>query len=117
MFIRPKPNSINNIYNSLGIKHLPRLRIAFSHLKEHTFRHNFQDSVDPMCNCGNVVQSAIHYFLHCANFNLQIQTLFDNIRNVDEIILIENENSIVNTLLFGKQHSEDFFCDFISKVC
>ena len=47
-FIRPMPNSIYNIHNPLGVKYLTRLRIGFSHLKEHKFKHNFQDSIDPM---------------------------------------------------------------------
>ena len=41
-FIRPKPNNIFNIHNPFGIKYLTRLRVGFSHLKEHKFRHNFQ---------------------------------------------------------------------------
>ena len=32
---RPKANSIYNINNPVGIKHLSRLRLVFSHLKEH----------------------------------------------------------------------------------
>ena len=46
-FIRPKANSIFNIHNPMGIKYLTRLRLGFSHLKEHKFKPNFQDSVDP----------------------------------------------------------------------
>ena len=45
-FIRPVPNSIYNIHNPLGGKYLTRLRIRFSHLKEHKFKHNFQGSID-----------------------------------------------------------------------
>ena len=41
-FIRPMPNSIYNIYNPLGVKHLSRLRIEISHLKEHKFKHAFK---------------------------------------------------------------------------
>ena len=108
MFIRPEPNSIYNIHNPLGIKHLTtRLRINISQFKEHKFRHNFQNSVNLMCNCGNGVKPAIHYFLLCANFNLQSQTLFENVRNVHETILTENDDRIVNTLLFGKQNCEN----------
>ena len=79
MFRRPKLNTINNIHNPLGIKHLTRLRIYLSHIKEHKFRHNFQDSIDSICNCGNSVETTINYFLHCANFSLERQTHFDNI--------------------------------------
>ena len=48
-----------------------------------------------MCNCGNGVETPIHYFVYSAKFNLQRQSLFDKIRNVDETILIENDDSIV----------------------
>ena len=41
-FIRPIPNSIYNIHNPFGVKYLTRLRIRFSHLKEHKFKYNFQ---------------------------------------------------------------------------
>ena len=108
-FIRPLPNSIFNIHNPLGIKYLTRLRIGFSHLKEHKFRHNFQDSVDPMCSCGSGTETTKYFFLHCPNFHLQRQTLFDKIATIDSTILTENEESILNTLLLGKLNSENSF--------
>ena len=51
-FIRPSPNSTFNVYNPHEIKLLTRLRVGLSHLREHKFRHNFQYSLDPFCNCG-----------------------------------------------------------------
>ena len=108
-FVRPLPNSIFNIHNPLGIKYLTRLRIGFSHLKEHQFRPNFQDSVDAMCSCGSATETTKHFLLHCPNFHLQRQTLFDKIATIDSNILTENEESIVNTLLFGKLNSENSF--------
>ena len=86
-FIRRVPNSIYNIHNPLGVKYLTRLRIGFSHLKEHKFKHNFQDSIDPTCSCSSGIETTIHFFLHCANFNIQRQTLFDKIAAIDANIL------------------------------
>ena len=74
-FIRPNFNSVFNINNSLGLKLPTCLRIGFSLLKEHKLKHNFQDSVDPLCGCGNDIESTIHFFLHCPNFTTQGQTL------------------------------------------
>ena len=108
-FVRPLPKSIYNIHNPLGIKYLTRLRIGFSHLKEHKFRHNFQDSIDPMCSCNSGIETTAHFLLQCPNFNTQRQTLFDKIATIDANILIENENNIINILLFGKPNSEDRF--------
>ena len=108
-FIRLMPNSIYNIHNPLGVKYLTRLRIGFSHLKEHKFRHNFQDSTDPMCSCSSGIETMIHFFLHCTNFNIQRQTLFEKIAKIDATILTENEDSIANTVLFGKPSYENSF--------
>ena len=102
------PNSIYNIHNPLGVKYLTRLRIGFTHLKEHKFKNNFEDSIDPMCSCSSGIET-IHFFLHCANFNIQRQTLIDKIATIDMNILTKNEDSIANTLLFGKPNSENSF--------
>ena len=37
-FLRSMPNSIYNIHNTLGVKYPTRLRIGFSHLKEHNLK-------------------------------------------------------------------------------
>ena len=101
-FIRPNSNSVFNINNPLGLKLLTRLRIGFSHLKEHKFKHNFQDSVDPLCSCGNDIESTVHFFLHCPNFTTQSGTLLNKLKITNASIMAKNENSVVRTLLFGR---------------
>ena len=101
-FIRPKSSNAFNINNPLGLKLLTRLRIGFSHLKEHKFKHNFQDSVDPLCSCGNDIESSVHFFLHCPNLTTQRQTLLNKLKSINASIMTENENSVVRTLLFGR---------------
>ena len=51
-FIRTSGKSFFNIYNPQGFKLLNRLRLGFSHLREHKFRHNFVDIVSPLCSCA-----------------------------------------------------------------
>ena len=63
------PNSIYSIHDPLRVKYLTRLKIGFSDLKEHKFKHSFKDSIDPMCSCSSGIETAIHFFLQCANFN------------------------------------------------
>ena len=99
-------NSIYNSHNPLGGTYLTRLRIGFSHLKEHKFRHNFQDSIDPKCSCSCGIETMIHFFLHCSNFNIQRQTLFEKIAIIDANILTENEDSIVK----GHLRYKTIFC-------
>ena len=101
-FIRPNSSNAFNTNNPLGLKLLTRLRIGFSHLKEHKFKHNFQDSVDPLCSCGNDIESSVHFFLHCPNFTTQRQTLLNKLKSINASIMAEKENSLVKTLLFGR---------------
>ena len=68
-FIRPSPNSTFTGHNPHGIEPLIRLRVGLSHLRENKFRHNFQDSLDPFCNCGRHIKTTIHFFPHCSNYS------------------------------------------------
>ena len=45
-FIRPKENSVFALLDTKGIKLLTRLRLNFSRLSEHKFRHSCKDTVD-----------------------------------------------------------------------
>ena len=45
-FIRPSPGSTFNCFNNKGIKHIARLRLGLSHLRDHKFKHGFLDSLN-----------------------------------------------------------------------
>ena len=51
-FVRPSENSVCEIHDINGLKLLTRLRLNFSHLNEPKFRHNFDDTTNPMCSSG-----------------------------------------------------------------
>ena len=98
-FVRPSPNSTLNVHNPHGIKLLTRLRVRLSHLREHKFRHNFQGSIDPFCNCGRHFETTTHFFLHCSNYSNQRITVFEQINNIKRYLLDKNDSVIVETLL------------------
>ena len=58
--IRPTENSIYAINDISGLKLLTRLRLNFSHVNEHKFRHNFKDTISPMCSCGFEPETTDH---------------------------------------------------------
>ena len=64
-FIRPIQSDVYNIFDPIGLKFLTRLRLDFSHLNEHRFRHNFQDCLNPSCSCSLQTEDTIHCLLHC----------------------------------------------------
>ena len=61
-FIKPTENKTFSSYDSPGIKLLNRLRVDFSHLNEHKFRHNFADALNPLCSCFLETESTTQFF-------------------------------------------------------
>ena len=51
------------MHNPNGIKLLKRLRVGLSHLREHKFRLNLEDSINPFCNCGWHIETTIYSLL------------------------------------------------------
>ena len=76
--IRPIKNPVYNICDIQGVKMLTRLRVKFSPLNEHRFRHNFE-CLSPVCICGAAMEDTEHYLLHCPQFSTLRQTLLGQI--------------------------------------
>ena len=51
-FIRPEPYRFSSIQNFEGLKLFTKMRLGLSHLRDHKFRHNFQDCLNRICSCG-----------------------------------------------------------------
>ena len=79
-------------------------KLGLSPLHEHKFRHCFQDTLNPLCECAKDIESTVHFFLHCTNFLIPRQTLFQKIRNIDDNILSQSETQLTQTLLYGNQN-------------
>ena len=99
-------NSLFNVYDPLRVKLLTRLRLQFSHLNEHKFRHGFSDTVNPMCTCGTEIETTEHFFLRCHLYSTQRLELFESLKKVDSKFLNLNEKDQVNTLLRGSQTND-----------
>ena len=55
-------NSFFDCYTPLEIKYITRIRLELSHLREHEFKYNFQDTLNPTCHCGNDVDLICYSF-------------------------------------------------------
>ena len=75
-FIRASSNSIFNCHSSKGIKLITKLRLGLSHLREHKFRLNFQDTLNPICRCGENIETTIYCLLHYPNYLDEWRTTF-----------------------------------------
>ena len=106
-FIRSSGNPIFNCHNPSGIKLITTLRLGLSHLREHKFRHNFQDTLNPICSCGENIETTTHYLLHCSNYLNERMTLLTNLQNVEENILDRNNSQLSEILLFSDTSFND----------
>ena len=75
-------------------------RLGLSHLREHKFKHSFQDSIDPICNCGNDVESAIYFFLHCPLYSNERCILLNSLSKIGHKLLDSTDTSLSQILLF-----------------
>ena len=99
--IRKPVNSVFGILNPVGIQYLTRLRLDFSHLKEHKYHHNFADTLNPLCNCSLEAESVSHFFMRCNLFHNERLILMNNLLNIDPDIHLLDEIAISNLLLYG----------------
>ena len=99
--IRLKPNSFFNCCDLKGIRLITRLRLELSHLREHKFKYNFQNCLNPLCSGGSSIESTFHFLLHCPIFHHKRHTLLSTLNNIDSKILASNVSYLIQTLLFG----------------
>ena len=100
-YIRPSPNSIFNCHNPKALKFIKRLHLGLSHLRYNKFKHNFQDSLNPLCNCGLNTESTSHYLLHCPLFVDERKTFLSNIKSINHKFREQNGLTLTQTFLFS----------------
>ena len=96
-----KENSLFSDYDLLGVKLLTRLRLQFSHLYEHKFRHGFGDTVSTMCGCNAEIEDTEHFLLRCHFYSIQRLEVFNNINKVYPSFTQLDTKEQVNILLYG----------------
>ena len=55
---------------------------------------SFQDTLNPICNCGTVQCSTVHYLPHCPSFSDEIITLFNKQQRTGENIFSKENSDI-----------------------
>ena len=99
--VRPPKISIFNIHDIKGTKLLTQLRVEFSDLRNHRYRHNF-NCPNPYCTCKTGIEDNEHFLLHCPRFSSQRRVLLDLVSssvNVDTMRFSSKE--LCNLLLYG----------------
>ena len=82
--IRPPANSVYGIHNPKGIAFLTQLRMGLSKLNLRKFKHNFKDTINPMCPVNDGIEDTEHYLLLCNSFREQRCSLLTGVNDVLE---------------------------------
>ena len=106
-FIMPAQKKTLNINDSVGVKLLTRLRLGFSHPREHKFRHGFRDILNPLCSCSIEAEIFAHYFLRCHFYNANRSTLMNELNEIDSSFSPTNEKKFVELILYSSGKFDD----------
>ena len=98
-----------NVFLKNGRKlHGRKLRLGLSHLREHKFKHSFQDTLNSFCSCGLDVETNTYFFFYCPLFTNQRHTLLSTVNDFDSSLTNTNDLILTHVLLFGKVSLDTF---------
>ena len=98
---RPSENKMLNIHEQVGIDLVTRLRLGLSHFREHKFRHNFEDILNPLCSCCIEGETTLHFFLLGQFFNDIRETLMNDLMNTNRSLPSLSQDKLISILLYG----------------
>ena len=73
--IRLPTKSVFGIYDPIGLSYLSQIRVGLSKLNCHKFKHNFRDTVNPMCPMTDGIENTERFLLLCPAFEIQRRNL------------------------------------------
>ena len=106
-FVRSVEKKNLNNSDTCGIKIVKRLRLRFSHLVEHKFRHCFRETVNPLCSCSIEAETAAPCFLHYHFCNANGATLMNDLANIPIFFSVVSDNNLISLLLYDDDKFDD----------
>ena len=71
--IRPPAKSVFGINDPKGLSHLTQLRVGHSKLNFHKLKHNFRDTINPMCPTSDGIEDTKHFFCSAPLLMLNVE--------------------------------------------
>ena len=88
-----------SIYHPFDVKLLVRLKLGFSHLREHKISQNFHDTLNPLCSCSFELETTSHYLFCGHNFSYARLALKNDLNPIEPTISQLDETALANILL------------------
>ena len=105
--IRPPAKPVFGIHDPTGLSYLSQIRVGLSRLNFHKFKHNFRDTVNPMCPTNDGIEDTEHFLLLCSSFDVQRPHLLAGVsvllQQFVEINSLPND-VLVQILLYGDKN-------------
>ena len=102
-FIHPSNNSVILCNNLNGVQLLTSFKLGLSPLQQHTFKHNFRDTLNTICICIKDFETLCIYLLHCSLYTIEREALLYIIQGIDNSILEFGDSHIVKGPLHGRK--------------
>ena len=108
--IRPPAKSVFEIHDPLGLSYLSQLRVGLSKLNFHKFKHNFKDTLNPLCPTNDGIEDTEYFLLLCPSFYVQRRDLLAEISQLlQPFVQINNlsNTALIKLLLYGDKDYSD----------
>ena len=74
-------------------------------MNERKFRYDFNDTINPMRNCGADIKTTIHYLLPCRLYLVQRVDVLNGVYEWDSTLQSSSEDQLLIVLLYGSEKS------------
>ena len=114
--VRPTARPCFNLNDNHGLARLTQLRVGFSDLREHRYRHRF-NCLSPTCSCGVEDESTRHFLLHCNNHANHRHIFFSQLNSLVPGITSLDPSLFLDILLYGhKDYGDVISCDIVTST-
>ena len=89
-------STVFGIHDPIGLSYLTQIRVGLSKLSFHKFKHNFMDSINPVCPNNDRIETTEHFLLLCPAFEIERRNL---LARIFELVQSLGYNDLSNEVL------------------
>ena len=103
--IRPPSKSVYGIHDPKILSILTQLRVGLSKLNFHKFKHNFSDTLNPLCVINDGIEDTEHFLLLCHAYDIHRRDLLDSVNAILRPYGLSNlpNKELLQILLYGHE--------------
>ena len=103
--IRLPPKLVYNIHDPKCLSVLTQLRVGLSKLNFRKFKHNFSDTLNPLCPINDGIEDTEHFLLLCHAYDTDRRSLLSCVNAIlrpHGLVNLSNEN-LLKIILYGHE--------------